>query len=48
MPKLVSKNIYKIIYRWCAKKIEPFTKKFCGTLPLRMILRKDLSNDKEN
>ena len=33
----VSRNIlHKIIYRWCAKKIEPFTKKFYGTLPMRM------------
>lgn len=27
--------LHKIIYKWCAKKIEPFTSKFYGTLPLR-------------
>ena len=33
----VSKNIlHRIIYRWCAKKIEPFTAKFYGVLPLRV------------
>ena len=33
----ISKNIlHKIIYKWCAKKIEPYTTKFYGTLPLRV------------
>lgn len=33
----LSKNIlHGIIYKWCAKKIEPFTIKFYGTLPLRV------------
>ncbi len=33
----VSKNIlHKIIYRWCAQKIEPFTRKFYGVLPIRV------------
>lgn len=33
----ISKNIlHKIIYRWCTQKIEPYTKKFYGTLPLRV------------
>jgi glycosyltransferase involved in cell wall biosynthesis len=33
----VSRNIlHRIIYKWCAKKIEPYTTKFYGTLPLRM------------
>lgn len=33
----VSRNIlHKIIYKWCAKRIEPYTTKFYGTLPLRM------------
>ena len=33
---LLSKNIlHKIIYKWCAKTIEPFVSKFYGTLPLR-------------
>ncbi|MBU2526460.1 MAG: glycosyltransferase family 4 protein [Bacteroidetes bacterium] len=33
----ISKNIlHKIIYKWCAKKIEPYTIKFYGVLPLRV------------
>lgn len=33
----ISKNIlHKIIYRYCAKVIEPFTNKFYGTLPSRV------------
>jgi glycosyltransferase involved in cell wall biosynthesis len=33
----VSKNIlHKIIYKWCAKKVEPYTEKFYGTLPIRV------------
>lgn len=33
----ISKNIFhRIIYKWCAKKIEPYTEKFYGTLPLRV------------
>jgi len=33
----VSKNIlHKIIYKYCVKKIEPYTTKFYGTLPLRV------------
>jgi len=33
----LSKNIlHGIIYKWCAKKIEPYTRKFYGTLPLRV------------
>lgn len=32
----LSKNVlHKIIYRWCAQKVEPYTKKFYGTLPVR-------------
>lgn len=33
----LSKNIlHKIIYKWCTNIIEPFTRKFYGTLPLRV------------
>ena len=33
----VSKNIlHKIIYRWCAREILPYTQKFYGTLPTRV------------
>jgi 1,2-diacylglycerol 3-alpha-glucosyltransferase len=33
----VSKNIlHKIIYKWCAKKIEPYASKFWGVTPLRV------------
>jgi hypothetical protein len=32
-----SKNIlHKVIYKWCTKKINPFTRKFYGVLPLRV------------
>lgn len=33
----ISKNIlHGIIYKWCTKRIEPFTKKFYGVLPIRV------------
>ena len=33
----VSKNIlHRIIYKWCARKINPYVKKFYGTLPARV------------
>jgi 1,2-diacylglycerol 3-alpha-glucosyltransferase len=33
----LSKNIlHKIIYKWCTKQIEPYTRKFYGTLPIRV------------
>ena len=33
----ISKNIlHGIIYKWCAKKIEPYTQKFYGVLPARV------------
>lgn len=33
----ISKNIlHKIIYRWCAREILPYTQKFYGTLPTRV------------
>jgi 1,2-diacylglycerol 3-alpha-glucosyltransferase len=33
----ISKNIlHKIIYKWCAQKINPYTKKFYGVLPIRV------------
>ena len=33
----LSKNVlHKIIYRYCAKKIEPYLKKFYGVLPIRV------------
>ncbi len=39
----ISKNIlHKIIYKWCAKKIEPYTKVFFGTLPTRGDFLKDV------
>ncbi len=39
----LSMNIlHKIIYRWCYKKIEPYTKKFFGTLPIRSLFLKDI------
>lgn len=32
----VSRNLlHKILYRWCAKRIDKYTEKFYGTLPLR-------------
>ena len=39
----LSKNIlHKIIYKWCAKKIEPFAEKFFGTLPVRVEFLNDV------
>lgn len=39
----ISKNIlHRIIYKWCAKKIEPYTKKFYGTLPIRVDFFKNI------
>lgn len=33
----LSKNIlHKIIYKWCAQKINPYTKRFYGVLPIRV------------
>jgi 1,2-diacylglycerol 3-alpha-glucosyltransferase len=33
----VSKNVlHRIVYKWCAKIIEPYTTKFYGVLPLRV------------
>jgi len=38
-----SKNIlHKIIYKWCAKKIEPHAEKFYGTLPIRVDFLKNV------
>ena len=32
----LSKNVlHKIVYKWCARQIEPFAEKFYGTLPIR-------------
>lgn len=33
---LSRKILHGIIYKWCAKKIEPFTRKFYGVLPIRV------------
>lgn len=42
---LISKCIlHKYVYRWCAKKIEPYTKKFYGVLPIRMKFFRDMYN----
>lgn len=39
----ISKNVlHKIIYKWCAKRIEPFLKKFYGTLPSRLVFLRDM------
>lgn len=39
----ISRNIlHRLIYRWCAKKIEPYTTKFYGTLPLRVDFYRDV------
>lgn len=39
----ISKNIlHKIIYKWCAQKIELYTTKFYGTLPLRVDFFKEV------
>jgi len=41
----VSRNIlHKLIYKWCAKRIEPHIKKFWGTLPARVNFFKDVYN----
>ncbi len=41
----LSKNIlHKIIYRYCAKKIEPYTEKFWGVLPARVNFLVDVYN----
>jgi len=41
----VSKNIlHKIIYKRCAKKVEPYTTKFFGTLPARSDFLKEVYN----
>lgn len=34
--------LHKIIYRWCAKTIEPYTKKFYGVIPLRVKFLKNV------
>jgi len=34
---IISRNIlHRILYKYCAKKIEPYTRKFYGTLPTRV------------
>ncbi len=39
----ISKNIlHKVIYKYCAKKIEPYLKKFYGVLPARVDFIKDV------
>jgi glycosyltransferase involved in cell wall biosynthesis len=39
----VSRNIlHRIIYRWCAREIEPVTTKFYGVLPLRVQFLSDM------
>ena len=39
----VSKNIlHKLLWRWCAKKIEPYTTKFYGVLPARVEFLKEM------
>ena len=46
----ISKNIlHRLIYKWCAKKIEPYTEKFYGVLPARVEFFKsmyDISKEK--
>ena len=45
----VSKNVlHKMIYRWCAQKINPFTRKFYGVLPIRVDFYKDVYGIKED
>lgn len=34
--------LHKIIYRWCAKKIEPYTLRFFGVTPLRVSFFEDV------
>ena len=44
----LSKNIlHGYVYRWCAKKIEPYANKFYGTLPLRNNFLKEVYNISE-
>ena len=39
----VSKNLlHKLLWRWCAKKIEPYAKKFYGVLPARVEFLKQM------
>lgn len=39
----VSKNIlHRLVYRWCAQSIEPYTRKFYGVLPLRSDFFRDV------
>ena len=39
----LSRNIlHRIIYKWCARSIEPYTRKFYGVLPLRVDFFKDV------
>lgn len=39
----LSKNIlHRFIYKWCAKKINPYTRKFYGVLPLRVDFFRDM------
>jgi glycosyltransferase involved in cell wall biosynthesis len=45
----ISKNIlHKIIYKKCAKMIEPFTEKFYGVLPIRVDFYRDVYKIPEN
>lgn len=45
----ISKNIlHKIIYRKCAKMIEPFTEKFYGVLPIRVDFYRDVYKIPQN
>ena len=45
----ISKNIlHKVIYKYCFQKIEPYTRKFYGTLPLRVNFLKDVYNIPEH
>jgi len=36
--------LHRIIYKWCAKQIEPYTRKFYGVLPVRVDFFKDVYN----
>lgn len=41
----ISKNIlHKIVWKYCEKKIEPYTKKFYGVLPVRVDFLKNMYN----
>ncbi|KUO68039.1 MAG: glycosyl transferase family 1 [Lutibacter sp. BRH_c52] len=45
----ISKNIlHAIVYKWAAKKIEPYTRKFYGTLPVRVDFLKNVYNISES